>query len=255
MKITFLGTGTSQGVPLIGCQCEVCKSADVKDKRTRTSILVETQDKTIVVDCGPDFRQQCLRENILKLDAVILTHEHKDHLAGLDEVRAFNFLQKKAMPVYATERVQQAVKREFAYVFEEPSYPGIPKIDLHTIGQETFSVEGIEVVPIEVMHHQMPVHGFRFGNFTYITDANFISEKEKKKIKGSEVLVLNALRREAHISHFTLSQALELIEELKPKKAFLTHISHQLGKHEDVEKELPGHIRIAFDGLGIEINQ
>ncbi|CAN5812265.1 MBL fold metallo-hydrolase [soil metagenome] len=255
MKITFLGTGTSQGVPLIGCQCEVCKSADVKDKRTRTSILVETQGKTIVVDCGPDFRQQCLRENILKLDAVILTHEHKDHLAGLDEVRAFNFLQKKAMPVYATERVQQAVKREFAYAFEEPSYPGIPKIDLHTIGQETFSAEGIEVIPIEVMHHQMPVHGFRFGNFTYITDANFISEKEKKKIKGSEVLVLNALRREPHISHFTLNQALELIDELKPKTAFLTHISHQLGKHEDVEKELPDHIRIAFDGLGIEINQ
>lgn len=253
MKITFLGTGTSQGVPLIGCQCVVCKSADAKDKRTRTSILVETKGKTLVVDCGPDFRQQFLRENILKLDAVLLTHEHKDHLAGLDEVRAFNYLQKMAMPVYATERVQQAIRREYAYIFEEPSYPGIPKINLHTIGLNNFSAEGIEVVPIEVMHHQMPVHGFRFGNFTYITDANYISEKEKLKIKGSEVLVLNALRREEHISHFTLEQALELIEELKPKKAFLTHISHQLGKHEEVEMELPEHVRIAYDGLVVEL--
>jgi phosphoribosyl 1,2-cyclic phosphate phosphodiesterase len=253
MKITFLGTGTSQGIPLIGCQCVVCRSADAKDKRTRTSILVETNGKTIVVDCGPDFRQQFLRENILKLDAVLMTHEHKDHLAGLDEVRAFNYLQQKAMPVYATERVQLAIKREYAYIFEEPSYPGIPKIDLHTIGLENLSVEGIPVVPIEVMHHQLPVHGFRFGNFTYITDANFISPKEKQKIKGSEVLVLNALRREPHISHYTLAQALELIEELKPKQAYLTHISHQLGLHEEVEKELPVGVNIAFDGLVVEL--
>jgi phosphoribosyl 1,2-cyclic phosphate phosphodiesterase len=253
MKITFLGTGTSQGIPLIGCQCVVCRSADAKDKRTRTSILVETNGKTIVVDCGPDFRQQFLRENILKLDAVLMTHEHKDHLAGLDEVRAFNYLQKKAMPVYATERVQLAIKREYAYIFEEPSYPGIPKIDLHTIGLQNFSVEGIPVVPIEVMHHQLPVHGFRFGNFTYITDANFISPKEKEKIKGSEVLVLNALRREPHISHYTLAQALELIEELKPKQAYLTHISHQLGLHEEVEKELPVGVNIAYDGLVVEL--
>jgi phosphoribosyl 1,2-cyclic phosphate phosphodiesterase len=253
MKITFLGTGTSQGIPLIGCQCVVCRSSDAKDKRTRTSILVEVNGKTIVVDCGPDFRQQFLRENILKLDAVLMTHEHKDHLAGLDEVRAFNYLQKKAMPVYATERVQLAIKREYAYIFEEPSYPGIPKIDLHTIGLQNFSVEGIPVVPIEVMHHQLPVHGFRFGNFTYITDANFISPKEKEKIKGSEVLVLNALRREPHISHYTLAQALELIEELKPKQAYLTHISHQLGLHEEVEKELPVGVNIAYDGLVVEL--
>lgn len=253
MKITFLGTGTSQGVPLIGCQCVVCKSADAKDKRTRTSILVESGDKTIVVDVGPDFRQQFLRENILKLDAVLLTHEHKDHLAGLDEVRAFNYLQKKAMPVYATDRVQQAIRREYAYIFEEPSYPGIPKIDLHTIGLENFSVEGVPVVPIEVMHHQMPVHGYRFDNFTYITDANYISPKEKQKIKGSEVLVLNALRREEHISHFTLAQALELVEELKPKMAYFTHISHQLGLHAEVEKELPANVRIAYDGLRVEV--
>jgi phosphoribosyl 1,2-cyclic phosphate phosphodiesterase len=253
MKITFLGTGTSQGVPLIGCQCVVCKSADARDKRTRTSILVESDDKTLVVDVGPDFRQQFLRENILKLDAVLLTHEHKDHLAGLDEVRAFNYLQKKAMPVYATERVQHAIRREYAYIFEEPSYPGIPKIDMHTIGLEKFDAEGIPVVPIEVMHHQLPVLGFRFGNFTYITDANYISPKEKQKIKGSEVLVLNALRREEHISHYTLAQALELVEELKPKMAYFTHISHQLGLHEEVEKELPANVRIAFDGLVVGV--
>jgi phosphoribosyl 1,2-cyclic phosphate phosphodiesterase len=253
MKITFLGTGTSQGIPLIGCQCEVCQSADARDKRTRTSVLVQEGGKTLVVDTGPDFRQQLLREKVLRLDAVLLTHEHKDHLAGLDEVRAFNYLQQMVMPVYATERVQKAIRREYAYIFEEPSYPGIPKIDLHTIDREKFSVEGIPVIPIEVMHHLLPVLGFRFDKFTYITDANYISEEEKEKIKGSEVLVLNALRHEKHISHFTLAQALELIEELKPKQAFLTHISHQLGKHEDVEKELPSHVHLAFDGLQLEL--
>ncbi|MDQ3111709.1 MAG: MBL fold metallo-hydrolase [Bacteroidota bacterium] len=253
MKITFLGTGTSQGIPLIGCQCEVCRSADARDIRTRTSVLVEVGGKTIVVDTGPDFRQQMLREKVLKLDAVLLTHEHKDHLAGLDEVRAFNYLQQKVMPVYATERVQNAVRREYAYIFEEPSYPGIPKIDLHTIGTDEFSVEGIPVMPVEVLHHQLPVLGFRFAKFTYITDANFISDQEKEKVKGSEVLVLNALRHEKHISHFTLAQALELIDELKPKQAYLTHISHQLGRHEEVEKELPGNVRLAFDGLKVDI--
>jgi phosphoribosyl 1,2-cyclic phosphate phosphodiesterase len=253
MKITFLGTGTSQGIPLIGCQCEVCQSTDARDKRTRTSVLVETGGKTFVVDTGPDFRQQMLREKVLKLDAVLLTHEHKDHLAGLDEVRAYNYLQQMIMPVYATERVQNAVRREYAYIFEEPSYPGIPKINLHTIGLEEFSAEGIPVMPIGVMHHQLPVLGFRFDKFTYITDANFIPEEEKEKIKGSEVLVLNALRHEKHISHFTLAQALELIEELKPKQAYLTHISHQLGKHEDVERELPANVRLGFDGLRLEL--
>jgi phosphoribosyl 1,2-cyclic phosphate phosphodiesterase len=253
MQITFLGTGTSQGVPLIGCPCVVCQSKDPRDKRLRTSVLVQTQGKTLVVDTGPDFRQQMLRENVHSLDAVLLSHEHKDHLAGLDEIRAYNFLQKKAMPVYATERVQQAIRREYAYIFEEPHYPGIPKIDLHTIGLKPFDAEGVPVLPVEVMHHQLPVLGFRFGNFTYITDANFIDEKEKEKIYGSDVLVLNALRKEPHISHFTLEQALELIEELKPKRAFLTHISHQLGLHSEVEKELPGNVKIAFDGLKLDL--
>jgi phosphoribosyl 1,2-cyclic phosphate phosphodiesterase len=253
MQITFLGTGTSQGIPLIGCQCAVCKSTDPRDKRLRTSALVEVGGKTLVLDTGPDFRQQLLREDVRKLDAVIMTHEHKDHLAGLDEVRAFNFLQKKSMPVYASERVQKAIRREFAYIFDETDYPGIPKIDLHTISNKAFEAEGIPVMPVEVMHHQLPVFGFRIGNFSYVTDANFIAAEEREKIKGSDVLVMNALRREKHISHFTLDEALELIEELQPKTAFLTHISHQLGLHAEVEKELPSNVQIAYDGLKIEV--
>jgi phosphoribosyl 1,2-cyclic phosphate phosphodiesterase len=253
MKITFLGTGTSNGIPLIGCPCEVCTSVDARDKRTRTSVMIEVGGKNFVIDTGPDFRQQMLREKVGSLDAVIFTHEHKDHTAGLDEVRAFNFIQKKAMPVYATERVQQAIRREFAYIFEEPQYPGIPKIDFHTISTENFTAEGIPVIPIEVMHHKLPVLGFRMENFSYITDANFISEKEKEKIKGSEILVLNALRKEAHISHFTLDEAIALSKELKVGKTYFTHISHQLGLHADVEKELPQNVEMAFDGLKISI--
>ncbi len=253
MKITFLGTGTSQGIPLIGCQCEVCKSSDPRDKRLRTSVMVEIGGKNIVVDTGPDFRQQMLREDVRTLDAVIFSHEHKDHIAGLDDVRAFNFLQKKSMPVYATERVQSAIKREFAYIFDNSPYPGIPKIDLHTISNIPFQVAGIPVLPIEVLHFKLPVLGFRFGNFSYITDANYISEAEKEKIVGSDVLVLNALRREAHISHFTLDEAIKMVEELKPKMAYFTHISHQLGLHEIVEKELPANVKIAYDGLKLEL--
>jgi phosphoribosyl 1,2-cyclic phosphate phosphodiesterase len=253
MKITFLGTGTSQGIPLIGCRCAVCSSDDPHDSRLRSSVMVETGGKRLVIDTGPDFRQQMLRGKVRSLDAVLMTHEHKDHLAGLDEVRAFNFLQEKSMPVYATTRVQQAIRREFAYIFDTPGYPGIPKIDLHTISCDPFEAEGISVVPVEVMHHQLPVLGFRFGNFTYITDANYISPAEKQKLAGTEILVLNALRREKHISHFTLAEALALIEELKPAKAYLTHISHQLGLHEDVEKELPPHVRLAYDGLSLDM--
>ncbi len=253
MRITFLGTGTSQGVPLIGCQCLVCKSDDPRDRRLRTSVLVETEGKTFVVDTGPDFRQQMLREEVHTLDAVLLSHEHKDHLAGLDEIRAYNFLMKKVMPVYATLRVQEAIRREYQYIFQAPEYPGIPKIHLHTIGAAPFEAEGIPVIPIEVMHHQLPVLGFRFGNFTYITDANYISPAEKEKIRGSEVLVLNALRREPHISHFTLGEAIELAEELGAGTTYFTHISHQMGLHADVEAELGPSMKIAFDGLRIDL--
>lgn len=254
MRITFLGTGTSQGVPIIGCECAVCTSSDPRDNRLRCSVLIEQEGRSIVIDSGPDFRQQMLRAKVKNLHAVVFTHEHKDHLAGLDEVRAFNFLNNgKAFPIYATEHVQRAIRREYAYIFETPSYPGIPKLDIHTIDSEPFSAQGIDLIPVKVFHHLLPVLGFRAGGFVYITDANRIDEDERKKIRGADVLVLNALRREEHISHFTLQQAIDLIGDLKPKMAYLTHLSHQMGKHEDVNAELPENIRIAFDGLALEL--
>lgn len=254
MKITFLGTGTSQGVPLIGCTCKVCTSSDKKDNRLRSSVMIEYKNTNIVIDTGPDFRQQMLREKVTKLDAVVFTHEHKDHTAGLDEVRAFNFINQMVMPVYATERVQEALKREFAYIFADLDYPGIPKIQLHTINDDEFAVGDMQIQPINVLHYKLPVKAFRIGNFTYITDANFISEEEKAKIKGSEVVVINALRRNEHISHFTFQEAIDLANELKAKKTYFTHISHQLGTHEEVTLELPEHIELAYDGLHIEIS-
>lgn len=253
MEFTFLGTGTSQGVPLIGCKCEVCQSSDPKDQRLRTSLMVENDGARVVIDTGPDFRQQMLRENVSALDSVVFTHEHKDHIAGLDDVRAFNYIQKKAMDVYGTERVQTALKREFFYIFNGDNYPGIPRLNLHTISEEPFISGGIPFLPIPVMHMNLPVLGFKIGDFSYITDANSISDSSKKIIYKSEVLVLNALRKEKHVSHFTLDEAIALIEELQPKKAFLTHISHQLGKHSEVEASLPGHIRLAFDGLRVTL--
>ncbi len=250
MKITFLGTGTSSGVPMIGCKCTICQSEDLFDKRLRSSVMVETGGKTIIIDTGPDFRQQMLKEKVEGINAVIFTHEHKDHIAGMDDLRAFNFIQQKPVEVYASANVQEAIKREFHYVFSGSTYPGIPKINLHLIDENVpFLIEGVEIIPIRVFHHKMPVLGFRIGDFTYITDANNIPENEKEKIKSSKVLVLNALRKQPHISHFTLEQAVELMKELKPEKGFFTHISHQLGLHTEIEKELPPFIRLAFDGL------
>lgn len=253
MKVTFLGTGTSQGVPIICCECAVCRSSDERDKRLRTSVLIESDTTKIVIDSGPDFRQQLLREDLKKLDAVVFTHEHKDHIAGLDEVRAFNFFNKMRMPVYATERVQTALKREFAYIFSDDKYPGIPEIDLYPVTDEMIKIGDIELLPIEVIHFKLPVKAFRIKDFTYITDANYISESEKEKIRGSKIIVVNALRREPHLSHFTFDEAIDLMKELNPEKAYFTHISHQLGLHAIVSKELPSYIELAYDGLKIEI--
>ncbi len=253
MRVTFLGTGTSQGVPILCCDCEVCSSQNPKDNRLRSSILIESDTTKVVIDSGPDFRQQLLREKLKKLDAVIFTHEHKDHLAGLDEVKAFNFFNKMRMSVYATDRVQAALKREFAYIFSDEKYPGIPEIDLYTITNDTFTIGDISLLPINVMHYKMPVKAYRINDFTYITDANFISDEEKEKVKGSKIIVVNALRRENHISHYTLQQAIDLMEELKPEKAYFTHISHQLGLHDAVNMDLPSYIELAYDGLKIEI--
>ncbi|WP_421763013.1 MBL fold metallo-hydrolase [Ekhidna sp.] len=253
MKVTFLGTGTSQGVPVIGCHCDICTSVDFRDNRLRSSIFVEMNGVHIVVDTGPDFRQQMLRARVNRLDAVLFTHAHKDHTAGMDDIRSYNFRQKKDMPVYARTEVQDQLKREFSYIFSESKYPGIPRIALHTLDGSPFEVEGQTIVPVEVMHHKLSVYGFRFGDFTYITDANYISEEEKEKIKGSKVIVLNALQKEDHISHFTMDEAVELMQELNPEKGYLTHISHRLGLHAEVSKELPENIELAWDGLQLSI--
>lgn len=249
LKITFLGTGTSSGIPLIGCTCPVCTSTDPKDKRLRSSILVESATTTIVVDTTPDFRYQMLRIHNTKLDAVLFTHPHKDHTAGLDDVRAYNFFQHKPMDVYANSLTAEALMREFAYAFADKKYPGVPQINLYTIDESPFEVGDIPIQPFTVWHHKMPVFGYKFGKFTYITDANKIDDNVKTLIKDSDVLVVNALRKEQHISHFTLDEAIELTEELAIPKAYFTHISHQLGKHEDVEKTLPPGIHLAYDNL------
>ena len=255
MKITVLGSGTSQGVPVIACNCPVCESNNPKDNRKRTSILIEDKGKTLVVDTGPDFRQQMLDAKAQNLDAVLFTHEHKDHVAGLDDIRAFNFKSRKDMDVYAVPRVQEALKREFEYVFAENKYPGVPQVNLIEIGEEPMQIEGIEIIPIDVMHYKLPVKAFRIGNFAYVTDTNYIAPSEMEKLKGLDVLILTALRIEKHISHFNLEEAIEVIQELKPKKAYLTHISHLLGKHKDVEEILPSNIGLCYDGLEISLNQ
>ncbi len=253
-KVTFLGTGTSQGVPLIACTCKVCTSNDPLDKRLRSSIKIEVNGSVIVIDSGPDFRQQMLRSQTKKLDALVFTHEHKDHIAGMDDIRAFNYVHKMPIEVYATEQVQVALRREYQYIFADFKYPGIPEINLHTIkNNQTFDVNGVTLTPIEVLHYKLPVLGFRVNDFTYITDANSISDAEKEKIKGSKVLVLNALRREKHISHYTLDEAIALVRELEIPEAYFTHISHQLGLHHEVDAELPDGMHLAYDGLTIEI--
>jgi phosphoribosyl 1,2-cyclic phosphate phosphodiesterase len=249
VKITFLGTGTSQGVPVIACECNVCLSENQRDKRLRTSLLIETAETTMVIDAGPDFRQQMLREHVMKLDSIILTHEHKDHIAGMDDVRAFNYKSQDAIDIYAEERVQKAIRKEYSYVFSEYQYPGVPKMRLNSITEHNFDVNGIQIIPIRVFHYHLPVYGFRIGNFAYVTDANYIPEDSKEKLFGVKFLVINALRKEKHISHFSLREAIDFIREVSPKKAFITHISHQMGFYNEVSKELPPEIVLAYDGL------
>jgi phosphoribosyl 1,2-cyclic phosphate phosphodiesterase len=251
VKITFLGTGTSQGVPVIACDCITCLSVDPHDKRLRTSLLLETEEVTLLFDAGPDFRQQMLRENVKKLDAIILTHEHKDHIAGMDDVRAFNYKSQDAIDIYAEERVQKTIKREFSYVFAEYQYPGIPKMRLNPVTDHPFNIKGIEIIPVRVRHLNLEIYAFRIGSFAYITDANYIPEQSKEKLIGVKYMVINALRKEKHISHFSLREAMDFIREISPKKAFITHISHQMGLNSRVSEELPPGIMLAYDGLSL----
>lgn len=253
MKLTFLGTGTSQGIPVIGSTHPVCLSSNSKDKRLRSSVLVETEGQSWVIDTGPDFRQQMLTNQVKKLDAILFTHEHKDHTAGFDDIRPFNFMQKQDMPVYCSKRVGDALRNDFAYVFTEHRYPGAPGAIIHEIDNQPFSISGVDVLPIEVMHMKLPVFGYRINDLVYITDAKTIAPVEKEKIKNCKVLILNCLRVEEHYSHFNLEEALALVEEVKPERTYFTHISHLLGFHDEVSKQLPDNIYLAYDGLQIEV--
>lgn len=253
MKLTILGSGTSQGIPVIACECAVCRSTDPHDKRLRCSAMLEIGGKNILFDAGPDFRYQMLRAGVKDLRAILLTHEHKDHIGGLDDVRAFNWVKNKAVDVYADMRTKEVVRKDYSYAFSENKYPGVPEINLHTVGEEPFRIDGIEFIPIQVIHCKLPVVGYRTGNFAYITDANAIPEASMKKLAGVEYLVINALRKESHLSHFTLSQALEVTRELGVKHAWLTHIGHQMGLAAEVSGELPANVSLAYDTLQVEI--
>ena len=250
MKVIFLGTGTSQGVPVIGCKCEVCQSVDFRDKRSRASIYLELDGLHLVIDTGTDFRHQMLREGISQLDAIIYTHQHKDHTAGLDDIRPFYFMNKADMPIYGTKPVIDQLAQEFAYIFAEHKYPGVPGVVVNHIDKDTpFKIQNTEIIPIEVMHYKLPVLGFRFRNFTYITDANHIEASEIEKIKGSEVLVINALHHDEHISHYNLEQAIEVAKDIGATQTYFTHMSHRMGLHREVSQTLPENMAFAYDGL------
>ncbi len=253
ITVTFLGTGTSTGVPVVACDCKVCSSKDKRDHRLRTSVMVEVNDHRVIIDCGPDFRYQMIREKVEDISAILFTHGNRDHIAGLDDVRAFNYVLNKTVDIYATQAVIDSINKEFPYILHEKRFFGAPQLRFNIIKNEPFSINGLPILPIEVLHHKMIVFGFRIGDFTYITDASHIPEKEKKKISGSEVLVINALRKSKHISHFSLEEALQEIREIEPKKAYITHLSHFMGVHSQIQETLPENIFIAYDGLKIDI--
>jgi phosphoribosyl 1,2-cyclic phosphate phosphodiesterase len=253
MKVTFLGTGTSQGVPVIGCPCDVCRSMDYRDKRLRSSVHIEVDGKSFVIDTGPDFRQQMLREQINQLDAVFYTHGHKDHIAGLDDVRAYNFLSNMDMPVFGNADVLKQLEIEFHYAFGQLRYPGTPQLQLNKINEEEFEASGVRITPLPVKHFNLPVLGFRVNDFCYITDANHIPENTYEKMRGTKVLVLNALQREKHISHFNLNEALDVATKVGADQTYFIHMSHKLGSHKQIEKELPVSVALAYDGLTITI--
>ncbi|HOE58821.1 MAG TPA: MBL fold metallo-hydrolase [Bacteroidales bacterium] len=255
MRITFLGTGTSQGVPVIACECDICTSTDPRDRRLRSSVLIQEGAMNIVIDAGPDFRCQMLRAGIKTLRAVLITHGHKDHIAGLDDVRPFNYFTHEPIDVYAAREVQEDIRRDFFYAFDDDKYPGIPEIELHTIDYSPFSIDKLEVIPFELWHNRLKILGFRIGDFAYITDASYIPEISMQLLTGLDVLVINALRLEPHVAHFNLPQALDIIHRLSPRSAFLTHISHRLGKHGEIERILPPYVSVAYDGLEIEIDK
>jgi phosphoribosyl 1,2-cyclic phosphate phosphodiesterase len=253
VKLTFLGTGTSQGIPVVACQCPVCLSGNPKDKRLRASVMIETENLRLVIDAGPDFRQQMLLHQVRHLNGILLTHEHVDHIFGLDDIRAFNWVQKQATDIYAEERVQIAIRRIFDYVFANYKYPGIPQMHLHLIEKHPFSIDGLEIIPIRGYHYKLPVFGFRLDKIAYVTDVNRLEDAEMDKLRGLDILIINALRKEVHISHYNLSQALEVIAEVQPKRAYLTHLSHQMGFHDEVQQELPENVFLSYDGLELEV--
>ena len=251
MRLTFLGTGTSQGVPVIACHCRVCRSGDSRDRRLRTSALLEVEGRNILFDIGPDLRQQMLREDVGHLDAILITHAHRDHVGGLDDIRSFNYVQHSKMNVYLNAEARHAIERDYHYIFEPHQYPGLPEADLHTV-EAPFTAAGVEVTPVKAMHKDLPVLGFRIGTLAYITDANYMAPEEMAKLKGVKVLVINALRREKHFSHYSLPEALEVIETVAPERAYLTHMSHEMGLHAEVSATLPPHVELAYDGLRVE---
>ena len=253
MEITFLGTGTSQGVPVIGCNCDVCLSHNLKDKRLRSSVLINVDGNTLVIDTGPDFRQQMLRENVKKLDAILFTHSHKDHTAGLDDIRSYNFRSKKPMEVFCSNDVLSSLKMEFSYIFADFKYPGVPKVNINLIDESIFNFNNISITPIKALHHKLPVHGFRIKDFVYLTDISEISQEEKKKILNADIIVLDSLRKEPHLSHLCLQQSIDLIKEVNPKRAYLIHISHLMGLHDEINSEIPSNISLSYDGLKITI--